>query len=210
MAQKCGVCHIEDSKYKCPVCEIRYCSLACYRLHKPTHENESNDQSITPAQPKKDRPGTTQRVPKIDFTGFEKDSELLRLLKRYPLLQLQLQTVYGLTLEPGPEDSRTWNKQPLPPLPGYDAPAPPPPTRGCGSHRGRGGRGNRRGGGRHQEDGREQREHGRWTQEKGDREASKVLAKMREGDGTDGDDVAEGVREFVELVRLRFGEKDGV
>ena len=44
------------------------------------------------------------------------------------------------------------------------------------------------------EDGREQREHGRWTQEKGDREASRVLAKMREGDGTDGDDVAEGVR----------------
>lgn len=79
----------------------------------------------------------------------------------------------------------------------------------------RGGRGDRRGGRR--EDGlHEEREHGRWTQEKGDREAVKMVARMREGQGdgrSDGggdDDVAEGMREFVELVRLRFGEKEGL
>lgn len=40
-----------------------------------------------------------------------------------------------------------------------------------------------------------------------------MVARMREGQGdgrSDGggdDDVADGMREFVELVRLRFGEK---
>jgi zinc finger HIT domain-containing protein 3 len=209
MAQKCGVCHIEDSKYKCPVCEMRYCSLACYKLHKPTHEGELKDQSSTTTQPKKDRPGTKQRVPKPSFQDFEQDIEFQRLLQRYPLLKLQLQTIYGLTIEPGPEDSRTWNKQPLPSLPGYEIPTPPPPARGRGSYRGRGGRGNRRGGRGHQ-NGEDEREYGRWTQEKGDREALKMLAKMRVGDGKDGDDVAEGMRDFIELVGLRFGEKDRV
>ena len=37
-----------------------------------------------------------------------------------------------------------------------------------------------------------------------------MIAKMREGSRTDGDDVADGMREFVELVQMRFGEKDAV
>lgn len=162
--------------------------------------------------PKKDRPGTTQRVPKVDFTGFESDKEFIRLLERYPLLKVQLQTVYGLTLEPGPEDSRTWHKLPLPPLPGYDL-SQPSATRSRGGFRGgRGGRrGRNRGGRTRDEEARnEEREHGRWTQEKGDREAVKMVARMREGSGKDGDDIADGMREFVELVRIRFAEKDGV
>lgn len=181
--------------------------MICYRVHKPVHENDSTDQAKAQSQPKKDRPGTTQRVPKICFTDFEADKEFIRLLQRYPLLRIQLQTVYGLTLEPGPEESRTWNKQPLPPLPGYDAPV-LSVSRGRGRNRGgRGGRGNRRGG-HHQEPHNEEREYGRWTLEKGDREAVNMIAKMRQGDGKSDDDVAEGMREFVELVRLRYGEKD--
>jgi hypothetical protein len=37
-----------------------------------------------------------------------------------------------------------------------------------------------------------------------------MVARMREGRGKDGDDIADGMREFVELVRIRFAEKDGV
>ena len=37
-----------------------------------------------------------------------------------------------------------------------------------------------------------------------------MIAKMREGNGKDGDNTADGMREFVELVRMRFGEKDAV
>jgi hypothetical protein len=46
---------------------------------------------------------------KIDFTGFESDPELLRLLSRYPNLRIQLQSVYGLTLEPPPQEQRSFS-----------------------------------------------------------------------------------------------------
>ncbi len=185
--------------------------MSCYKLHKPTHAEEDQTKSQSTA-PKKDRPGTTQRVPKVDFTSFENDKELLRLLERYPLLRLQLQTIYGLTLEPGPEEARSWSKQPLPSLPGYDLPEPSVTMSRGGFRGGRGPRGARNRGGRtrHAESRDDEREHGRWTQEKGDREAVQMVAKMREGGKTDGDDVADGMREFVELVRMRFGEKDEV
>ena len=42
-----------------------------------------------------------------------------------------------------------------------------------------------------------------WTREKGDKEALSVMKKMK--GGTADDDRAEGVREFVRLVAMRFG-----
>uniref|UniRef100_A0A8C4ZJ86 Zinc finger HIT domain-containing protein 3 n=1 Tax=Gadus morhua TaxID=8049 RepID=A0A8C4ZJ86_GADMO len=32
--QICNVCRDEPSKYRCPTCQIRYCSLGCYKTHK--------------------------------------------------------------------------------------------------------------------------------------------------------------------------------
>ncbi|XP_057677646.1 zinc finger HIT domain-containing protein 3 [Corythoichthys intestinalis] len=32
--QLCKVCSEQTPKYKCPACEIRYCSLPCYKRHK--------------------------------------------------------------------------------------------------------------------------------------------------------------------------------
>ncbi|XP_061127682.1 zinc finger HIT domain-containing protein 3-like [Syngnathus typhle] len=34
MMRLCKVCNEQTPKYKCPVCEIRYCSLSCYKKHK--------------------------------------------------------------------------------------------------------------------------------------------------------------------------------
>lgn len=42
-----------------------------------------------------------------------------------------------------------------------------------------------------------------WTREKGDKEALAVVKKMRSG--KEDDDRAEGVREFIRLVGMRFG-----
>jgi hypothetical protein len=42
-----------------------------------------------------------------------------------------------------------------------------------------------------------------WTRDKGDKEALLVMKKMRNGKADD--DRAEGVREFVRLVDMRFG-----
>lgn len=42
-----------------------------------------------------------------------------------------------------------------------------------------------------------------WTKEKGDKEALSVVKNMRSG--KEDDDRAEGLREFVRLVGIRFG-----
>ena len=89
------------------------CSLTCYKSHKTYHSED--DATIIQQQQaaKRDRPGTTRRVPKPDFTGFEDNAEFQRMLTRYPFLKAQLQVAYALTLEPGPEEQRSWNRQPL-------------------------------------------------------------------------------------------------
>lgn len=186
----------------------RSCSFACYKPHKAGHEAEATthvvDEQAGP--PKQDRPGTTQRVPKVDFTGFEEDEAFQRLLFRFPSLKLQLGALYGLTLEPGPDDARTWNRQPLP---GY-VPPNAPSYRSRGRGRGRGGR-DSRGSRADVVDWRDEREKGVWTREKGEKEAMHVMKTMREGQGSDAQDGenAEGMREFIALCRLRFGQRAG-
>lgn len=119
---------------------------------------------------------------------------------------MQLQAIYGLTLEPGPNEARTWNRQPLPGL------SPPNlPSRG-GRGRGRGrndlGHGGSRGGRYGTATVGDEREYGPWTQTKGDKEALSVIKKMR-GEGSELDDVSEGMKEFVELCRIKFGGEAG-
>jgi hypothetical protein len=201
MAITCGVCNEADSKYKCPTCELRYCSIKCYKPHKAQHEAEAqlNPQTATGnAPPKQDRPGTTQRTSKPDLSVLASDPEFKRLLTRYPTLHSQLGAMYGLTLDPGPSEARTWSRQPLPSLDRAQHSS----FRGRG--RGRGARGGGRGGrgGFHVEEP-EERQRGMWTREKGDKEALSVMKKMRSGKADD--DRAEGVREFVRLVDMRFG-----
>ncbi|SMQ46666.1 unnamed protein product [Zymoseptoria tritici ST99CH_3D7] len=201
-APKCGVCQTADSKYKCPVCELRYCSIPCYKLHKEKHDEEKASvgaknngyQQLLPT----DRPGTTQRAPKLDFTGFENDPELKRLLVRYPNIKHQLQLAYGVTLEPGPDDAYGWNRKDW-----LDEHRPTfHQQRGRG---GRGGRGNTRGGG----GGRQEHEfadwqRGPWTQEKGDKFGLHYIHQMRNDERND--ELAEGLNEFIELCQLRFGK----
>ena len=31
----CKICSAEESNYKCPKCEIPYCSIPCFRKHRP-------------------------------------------------------------------------------------------------------------------------------------------------------------------------------
>lgn len=49
----------------------------------------------------------------------------------------------------------------------------------------------------------ENRQHGPWTQEKGDKEALAVMKKMRSG--AEEDVRAEGMREFIQLCHMKFG-----
>ncbi|WVW84496.1 hypothetical protein I302_106530 [Kwoniella bestiolae CBS 10118] len=43
---QCQICKDQISKYKCPACPIRYCSVKCYKEHKLIHEDPSKSQII--------------------------------------------------------------------------------------------------------------------------------------------------------------------
>ena len=115
------------------------------------------------------------------------------------MLRIQLQAVYGLTLEPGPDEAKSWNRQPLPGV-----------ARSYHSRRGSRGRGrgrgigNHRGGAYRMDTAPEERQHGPWNQEKGDKEALSVIKNIREA-GSDNDKTSAGMREFVELCQIKFG-----
>lgn len=75
---KCEVCSIIESKYKCPKCSIRYCSLECFKAHK----NDSGDCS---------------RVPKTEqpskFELLKSDPDLLTMLQKDTFLQSYLKAI---------------------------------------------------------------------------------------------------------------------
>lgn len=51
MAPKiCQVCEDAQSKYRCPTCLVRYCSLVCFKKHKeiPCSKPESSSQDTSP------------------------------------------------------------------------------------------------------------------------------------------------------------------
>ncbi|KAK5116374.1 hypothetical protein LTR62_007921 [Meristemomyces frigidus] len=203
---ECGVCHEQASKYKCPICELRYCSLPCYKSHSTSHTDAEATVIQQAEVRQRDRPGTKHRVPKVDFTGFENDARFKQLLERYPGLKSQLQVAYGLTLEPAPEDKWNWSRGPLlgalQPRQEYSRGR---AGRGRGSDR-RGSRGMRGGrGGRYEPElENADRQRGPWTQDKGDKEALLAIKKFR----TDRVrvEMADGMREFIELCQMRFGE----
>ncbi|WVQ65943.1 uncharacterized protein L199_004121 [Kwoniella botswanensis] len=54
---QCQICKAQISKYKCPACPVRYCSVACYKQHKLIHEDPSTK---TPQPPSQTNDGTVQ------------------------------------------------------------------------------------------------------------------------------------------------------
>lgn len=178
-----------DSEYAqhvhCPIHRIlsrHSCSIPCFKTHKETHSNDVQEQS-QPVQTvpapivQESLPRSRPSNQKTDFAGFENDPDLARLMARYPGLRIQLQSVYGLTLEPSPQD-RPERQQ---------------------FHRGRG-RGGWRGRGRGYSQQQQQQRPSQWTQAKGDKEAQESFRRMRDADGE-----TEGMAEFVQLLKMKFG-----
>ncbi|KAF2190892.1 hypothetical protein K469DRAFT_657602 [Zopfia rhizophila CBS 207.26] len=204
----CGICNAEPKKYKCPTCSIPYCSLTCFKSHKPTHSRSTNlNPSIatlespptlsTPIEP----PPNATNLPfvkahkKLDFTSLPEDTRLQELLKTHPTLLPALQRIYAATLEPDPEDANEQKRSGFGHVRG---------GRGRRSHfsRGRGDRGRGRFGG---ERGRGNEDRGgKWTEKKGEADALKLLKGFRDGKLGSAEEVAVG--EFVRLVGETFGE----
>ncbi|KAI5369892.1 Putative Zinc finger HIT domain-containing protein [Septoria linicola] len=215
MAIECGVCHENESKYRCPKCDIRFCSVPCSKIHKTTHENAQVE--ITAPAPQSEHPEQVRHEDRLQaqqdarletteqsrFHGFEHDPELKRLIARYPDLKHEIQLVYGLTMEPGPEEAYTWGNQKW-----FDDNHASQRAR-ASQNRGNRGRGRASGGGR---GGRgrlpdelpfDERQRGPWTQSKGDKQGLEIMGKLR---ATHHLELSEGMREFIKLCSMKFGQ----
>ncbi|KAF2655929.1 hypothetical protein K491DRAFT_405345 [Lophiostoma macrostomum CBS 122681] len=181
----CGICTAAPKKYKCPNCSIPYCSLACFKHHKPSHEGSdaSSTAELQPVLPEIPQPPPPAPPPrylrqKIDFSKVSSNPKFAELLTSHPTLLTTLQRIYASTIEPDPEVPTLRHRH----------------QRGGYRGRGRGDRGWRRGGGYGGSDGPPT-----WTQKKGDATALKTLKGVREGKKGAGEQ--EAMIEFVKLVQ---------
>ncbi|EME88071.1 uncharacterized protein MYCFIDRAFT_18109, partial [Pseudocercospora fijiensis CIRAD86] len=197
----CGVCHEQESKYKCKTCEIRYCSIPCYKSHKTTHSSEENAPRSTSTSLPEARTTETHKPSqtpqkKSPYANFENDQDFKLLMQRYPKLHHELSAVFAMTLEPGPEDQRTWRESGLFSEHRDD-------RRSSFFRGGRGGRSRNRGAHHHQQGEHDEKLRGPWTREKGDRQAQDVMHRLR---NVDDEEVSEGMVEFIKLCGIKFGQ----
>jgi len=100
----CEICTQKESKYKCPICSLKYCSVICYKKHKETPCNKSStiespqttEQVSVPSivettqnQPSSQhKPTSSPSLLAIDFKKLEQSEEIVRTLKSQRLQQL--------------------------------------------------------------------------------------------------------------------------
>ncbi|XP_062619350.1 zinc finger HIT domain-containing protein 3-like [Saccostrea cucullata] len=91
---QCEVCQANVSKYKCPKCIIKYCSVSCYKLHKesvckPLLTQSQNKEAGVPAESE----GVPQKIPDLDLEETEDrvSPETLQCLRENPDLLLSLE-----------------------------------------------------------------------------------------------------------------------
>ncbi|MED6276710.1 hypothetical protein CHARACLAT_005734 [Characodon lateralis] len=80
--QICSVCSEQTPKYRCPSCNIRYCSLGCYKKHKDTCLPIEKPASPNPES--KDAAGSAEPW-SVDDLLHEDD-----IIDKVPLQRLQL------------------------------------------------------------------------------------------------------------------------
>ncbi|KAH7061232.1 hypothetical protein B0J12DRAFT_565184 [Macrophomina phaseolina] len=187
MSSTCDVCGAQPHKYKCPSCTVKYCSLACFKTHKPIHDSSApaasasaKDPQNASATPPTQAPAPEQ-PPSDPLQRLLADPALQTLLQKHPNLRAQLLTIYTSTLEPDPDEWAEQQQQ----------------QQQSGRGRGRGGRGRGRGGGAGMPGG--QRARGPWKQETADKNAVGQILRAQEREG------GEAMREFVELVQRALG-----
>lgn len=78
---KCEVCSTVESKYKCPKCSTRYCSLECFKAHK----NDSGDCGQSSRDPKTEQPSK--------FELLKSDPDLSTMLQKDTFLQSYLKAI---------------------------------------------------------------------------------------------------------------------
>ncbi|ODV74853.1 Hit1p CYBJADRAFT_63487 [Cyberlindnera jadinii NRRL Y-1542] len=90
----CGICIDNDAKYKCPKCDVVYCSLKCFKDPKHVHsnDNETGTLSATVAD-------ATQPIePVVGTTEYQSvfQDERIRYLLKFEALRIHLYSIYKI------------------------------------------------------------------------------------------------------------------
>lgn len=98
-SDKCGICHDNDAKYKCPKCEIKYCSLTCYK-DETKHQDPVNSIDQKEERKKKDENLTEPTgLPQLASTEYSKiysENPEIRELLKYNTVKFHLSKVYRI------------------------------------------------------------------------------------------------------------------
>ncbi|RLP64721.1 hypothetical protein L150_03475 [Candida albicans Ca529L] len=107
MAVLCGICQVEQSKYKCPKCSIAYCSLTCYKSESHTHDNLPTVTDTTSQPPPQQQQQSQQQQQQTTTTtpGDDRFSKLLqddqiKYLLNQPSLQFHLLSIIKILIDP--------------------------------------------------------------------------------------------------------------
>lgn len=107
---QCEICQQNESKYKCPTCGIRYCSLKCYKddekhIHKTPTDGPKDDQNekqldSNPIEEKVKAEWSSEKIPLKLATNelnelYQNSSEIQGLLT-YNTVKFHLHKVYKI------------------------------------------------------------------------------------------------------------------
>eukprot|EP00116_Pleurobrachia_bachei_P014560 sb/3474822/ len=87
----CEVCEKSDTKYRCPKCYIRYCSLDCYKIH-------TCEPKAMPPPPK--LPKSAKRTKPRPNKKYDGDDDDVELLKQHQLDSLDCPEMRELLSNP--------------------------------------------------------------------------------------------------------------
>lgn len=91
----CGICLENESKYKCPKCRIRYCSLTCYKnSEKHIHDDHLHNRENINTSINLVEESTPLKTAKFD--EFYQKSDKLRGLLRHNTVKFHLNKVYRI------------------------------------------------------------------------------------------------------------------
>lgn len=99
--EKCGICQINEFKYKCPRCGLKYCSLVCYKneekhIHKEKDESAKTGEHPSETKIEKSKVNSETVLPTPELNTLYRDTPELQELLKYNTVKFHLSKVYRI------------------------------------------------------------------------------------------------------------------
>ncbi|CCD23147.1 Hit1p NDAI_0B01130 [Naumovozyma dairenensis CBS 421] len=93
---KCGICQLQDAKYKCPKCGIRYCSLKCFKDELKHNHNTVEKKDEVKEANKSEQTAAAVEVKSGEFGQIYNETPELKELLKYNTVKFHLSKVYRI------------------------------------------------------------------------------------------------------------------